>query len=215
MSTHLDIGPVHHGAAPDRAQLIVYGVHGRTQSPDFMIEQADRLGLDEVAWVLPAAAGNSWYPGKFMEEHSVNQPQLDQALQVVETQLGRLLAGRAGGGPPVVVFGFSQGACLLAEYLLTRQPPVDGAVLHTGGYLGPSRRDLDPLPRNGLEGVEVAMFVADQDPWVPLSRARETRHAFESVGAQASLQVYEDTEHHINEDSLSRIRDYLQHRLAG
>jgi len=207
--THAQHDPVHHGATQAEARLVVYGVHGRTQSPADLIQLADRLGLEGIRWQLPEAAGNSWYPGKFMEPQSWNQPQLDQALGVLEEQLGTLIRERDEGGAPVVVLGFSQGACLLAEYLLTRQPAVDGAVLHTGGYLGPGPRSFEPGAPGALSQLAVELFCADEDPWVPLHRAKETAAAFESLAAATTMTVYRDEEHHITEHAVDRIRDYL------
>lgn len=211
---HSGILPVRYGSVDGEAQLAVYGVHGRTQSPEFLVELAGRIGLDGILWTLPAAAGNSWYPGKFMEPHCANQPHLADALQTVETQLGSLLQARDEGGPPVVVFGFSQGACLLAEYLLRNEPRVDGAVLHTGGYLGPGRFS-DARGGGGLSQVSVELFCADQDPWVPLHRAKETAEEFEQIAASTTLTVYRDSEHHINNDAVRRIRTYLRRLVSS
>lgn len=215
MPSHTDKPPVRYGTPESEAALVVYGVHGRTQSPEFLKELDGRLGVPGISWTLPAAAEHSWYPGKFMEETQANQPQLDEALGVVDAQLGALLQARAAGGPPVVVLGFSQGACLLAEYLLTRQPMVDGVVLHTGGYLGPQRRSFSAAEGAPLSRVRAELFCADEDPWVPLHRAKETAAAFESLAAATTLTVYRDSEHHINNHAVARIRNYLKEQLSG
>lgn len=209
MATHHEMDLVHHGVAAEDARLVVYGVHGRTQSPQVFIDLAARLGLDEICWWLPTAAERSWYPGKFMEPLESNQPQLDQALGVLNDQLSGLLEARDAGGAPVIVLGFSQGACLLAEHLLTVQPPVDGAVLHTGGYLGPRPRSFAPTAGPGLSGLAVELFCADEDPWVPLHRVKDTAAAFEGLVAVTTVNVYRDEEHHITDDAASRIRGYL------
>lgn len=206
------MGLVHHGAAAEEARLVVYGVHGRTQSPEFFIDLAARLKLEGICWWLPSAAEHSWYPGKFMEPPASNQPQLDQALGVIHSQLSGLLRERDAGGPPVVVFGFSQGACLLTEHLLTIQPAVDGAVLHTGGYLGPRPRSFAPTASPGLRGLAVELFCADEDPWVPLHRVKDTAAAFEGLAGVTTLSVYRDEEHHITDDAAARIRHYLSRR---
>lgn len=215
MLTHHQMDLVHHGAEPEQARLVVYGVHGRTQSPQFFIDLAQRIGVEGICWWLPSAAGHSWYPGKFMEPFESNQPQLGQALAVVEDQLWKLLATRDDDGAPVVVFGFSQGACLLAEYLLTVQPAVDGALLHTGGYLGPRPRSFDAASEPGLSGSAIELFCADEDPWVPLHRVKDTAAAFEGLTTVTTLSVYRDEEHHITEDAVARIREYLRRQARG
>lgn len=210
--THDQLALVHHGVAAEDARLVVYGVHGRTQSPQLFIDLAARLGLEGICWWLPSAAGNSWYPGKFMEPLESNQPQLDQALSVIGGQLAGLLQRRDAGGAPVVVFGFSQGACLLTEYLLVSQPSVDGALLHTGGYLGPRQRSFRAASEAGLSGLSVELFCADEDPWVPLHRVKDTAAAFEGLVGVTTLSVYRDEEHHITDDAAARIREYLGRR---
>lgn len=206
---HLTHEPVQHGAPPGSASLVVYAVHGRGQSPAFMAEVADRIDLPGVAWVLPEAHGSSWYPQGFLAPLAENQPDLDHALETVRAHTRALLEP---DGPPVAVLGFSQGACLLSEWLLREQPRLAGAVLHTGGYLGPDERTWDASPGRGLSDQVVEMFTAREDAWVPLHRVEATGDAFRSLGATVELTVYDDPDHHLNDDSVRRIRRYLRHR---
>ncbi|GGG61519.1 phospholipase/carboxylesterase [Kocuria dechangensis] len=208
---HLTHQPTRHGAPPESAALVVYAVHGRGQSPAFMVEVADRVDLPGVAWVLPQAHDFSWYPQGFLAPTQENQPHLDHALEAIRAHTRPLLGE---DGPPVVVLGFSQGACLLSEWLLRDQPHLAGAVLHTGGYLGPTERDWVASPGRGLSGQVVEMFTAEEDAWVPLHRVEATSSAFRSLGAAVELTVYDDPDHHLNDDSVHMIRRYLRHRLG-
>jgi len=208
---HLTHKPVRYGTPPATAKVVVYAVHGRGQSPAFMAEVADRVGLDDVAWVLPAAHDASWYPQGFLAPLQDNQPALDNALDTVREHLAPLLTPER---PPVVVLGFSQGACLLTEYLLRDQPRLAGAVLHTGGYLGPEEREWDTTPGRGLSHLVVEMFTAQEDAWVPLHRVEATSTALRALGATVELTVYDDPDHHLNDDSIAMIRRYLRHRTA-
>lgn len=208
---HLTQAPLQHGAPLEEASLVVYAVHGRGQTPAFMARVADRVDLPEVAWVLPAAHDHSWYPQGFLAPIEENQPALNHALQTVRTHLGVLLGQ---DGPPVVVLGFSQGACLLSEYLLEDRPRLSGVVLHTGGYLGPSEREWTASPQSDLAGLTVEMFTAQEDAWVPIHRVEATSLAFRSLGATVELTVYDDPDHHLNDDSIRMIRRYLRSRTA-
>ncbi|WP_258932907.1 phospholipase [Nesterenkonia pannonica] len=209
MRSHSEIAPITHGERADDAGAVVYGVHGRTQSPEFIRELADRVDLPGLHWVMPSAADHSWYPGGFMADQEENQPQLGRRWLSWMPNWGGCSTSATPHGPPVVVLGFSQGACLLAEYLLTRQPPVDGAVLHTGGYMGPDVRSFAPAVGAPLRTVSVELFCADEDPWVPLHRAKETASAFEALAEATTLTVYRDSEHHITDHAVSRIRALL------
>ncbi|WP_122261242.1 alpha/beta hydrolase [Ornithinimicrobium cerasi] len=208
---HLTPAPVTLGPPAPQAGVVVYAVHGRGQSVSFMEDLAQRVALPDVAWVLPAAAGGTWYPEPFLRPMSQNEPRLGQAREAVRQHLAQVREG--AGVVPVVVLGFSQGACLLAEHLLDEQPPVAGAVLHTGGYLGPDEHAW-PDREGVLRDVPVLMSTAQADAWVPMHRVEATARALAGLGARVTLDVYDDEEHHVNDNAVERIRGFLR-RLSG
>ena len=110
-----------------------------------------RSSIDDpdVAYVLPAASGGSWYPGRFHEPRIANEPQLGQALEAAETAIAEVLAA---GVPPerVVLAGFSQGGCLVAELIARAPRPYAGAALLTGALIGPADEMARPGPLDGL-----------------------------------------------------------------
>jgi phospholipase/carboxylesterase len=204
---HLEPEPVFHGAALDDADFAVLAVHGRGQSPAFMQDLADRIGLPGFGYLLPAASGNTWYPGGFMQPIEDNQPHLDHALEAIGTHLDGLRA-RGFGPERTVLLGFSQGACLLSEYLLRHQDRYAAAILHTGGYLGPAEHGW---PEEGaLDGVPVLLASAAEDAWVPLPRIEATAVALSKAGAAVELTTYDDPEHHINDDAVILMRRLLR-----
>jgi hypothetical protein len=66
----------------------------------------------DVAYVLPAASGGSWYPGRYYEPRIVNEPSLGHALEAAEAAIAAVLDV---GVPPqrIVIAGFSQGGASL------------------------------------------------------------------------------------------------------
>ncbi|MEU1183583.1 hypothetical protein ABZ464_39290 [Streptomyces sp. NPDC005820] len=209
---HLAAPPLLRGAPLADAGLVVYAVHGRGQGPGFMVDQYERVNLPGVAWVIPGADGDTWYPRAFMEPLEENQPHLDHALDTVRTHLADL--ARAGwAARDVVLFGFSQGACLLSEYLLRDQPSYAGAFLHTGGHLGPDAVPWPAGPGNALPGTEIVLLCAEEDEFVPLPRAERTAGALAALGARVEFTTYDDPLHHLNEDSIVRLRRMLRTRL--
>ncbi|MFF9036050.1 alpha/beta hydrolase [Streptomyces sp. NPDC014892] len=209
---HLARPPLLYGAPLDRAGLVVYAVHGRGQGPGFMVEQAERVNLPGVAWVVPGADSDTWYPRGFLAPLEENQPHLDHALDTVRAHLADL-EGMGWAARDVVLFGFSQGACLLSEYLLREQPSCAGAFLHTGGHLGPVAKPWSARPDSGLPGTEIVLLCAQEDEFVPLVRAERTAGALASLGARIELTTYDDPLHHLNEDSVVRLRRMLRTRL--
>lgn len=108
-----------HGLHPAEADVLCVFVHGRTQSPEDMIENVLRhLYCKSVAFALPRAAGNSWYAARAID------PLTDQVRSELATSLDYLhgvvtgLQRDAGRKLPLLIGGFSQGACLALEHAM-------------------------------------------------------------------------------------------------
>ena len=54
------------GPEPARARLAIICLHGRGASAEDILTVADELELDDVAYLAPQAAGNTWYPYSFL-----------------------------------------------------------------------------------------------------------------------------------------------------
>ncbi|MFC9980934.1 alpha/beta hydrolase [Gordonia sp. NPDC127522] len=205
---HLD-GAVFEWGGDGDSTLAVLAVHGRTQTPDFMREQADRLDVSHARFFAPRAWENTWYPKPFLEPIHENQPALGYALDAVDARIDDLLA-HGFQTDRVVLWGFSQGACLLAHHCLTRPRPIGGLILYTGGFIGPGR--VDPIPRS-LTGVPTVMRSIENDPFVPAHRVRETADALRVAGSDVDVLVAPGDEHIITEEAIDAGRTLLA-RLA-
>lgn len=182
---------------------MVLAVHGRGQEPEFMRELATRFGPLPARFVAPAAAGGSWYPLPFLEPIAENQPNLDESLAAIEAHLDAL--PDAGN---LVLFGFSQGACLLAHLLLTRPRRVGAAVLFTGGFIGPD--PIGPPAGGRLGGVPVLLRSIEDDPWVPSHRVVETGRLFVAAGARLDLAIAPGNEHVVTDEACSSAADLIR-----
>lgn len=123
----------------DAAEAVVLLVHGRGGSAQEMLRLAAPLGRQELAYLAPQAAQQSWYPYGFMAPIERNEPGLSSALSV----LGELVAGVAAAGIPddrIVLVGFSQGTCLVLEFAARHTRRWGGVVGLSGGLIGPARR---------------------------------------------------------------------------
>ena len=65
---------VRRGPSVEDARAVCVLLHGRGRSPDDVLLLAERLGDDEVCFVAPAAADNSWWPGSFLAPFAENEP---------------------------------------------------------------------------------------------------------------------------------------------
>jgi predicted esterase len=209
---HLETGPLHAGVPLGEARAAAVLVHGRDQEPAYMLAHlARRLDTHGVAWILPVAAERSWYPGRFFDPPSAQEPWLTHALDAYDATL----AGVEAAGVPLrrtVLVGFSQGACLVAELAVGRPRPFGGVAILTGALMGSAKgRQVQP---GSLEGVPALVAGATRDPWIPPGPMRETARALERAGADVTLRLYDEREHHINDDE-ARLVGELVAAAAG
>ena len=108
----------------------------------------ERLDDPDICWLLPAAHDHVWYPAGFMAPAADNQPGIDHSLEAID-RIALSLAHRPD--ERIVWAGFSQGACLVSEWV-ARHPRRWGALLaFTGGRLGPEGTEpVEPAKRWAL-----------------------------------------------------------------
>ena len=84
----------------------------------------------------------------------------------------------------LVLGGFSQGACLAAEYALRNPRRYGGLLLFTGGYIGPP--GWFPSRSGSFAGTPCFLGTADPDDWVPVWRVHETASVLGALGASVT-----------------------------
>lgn len=176
-----------------------------------MVSVAQRVGMPSVRRVYPAAAGNSWYPGRFMEPVSENEPWLSQALAAVDSTLSALEADGFSSDRTALI-GFSQGACLLAEHLVRCPRTFAAVALLTGGYLGPDAPER--LVQGTLSGVPVLLSSSRFDEWVPPDRVRQTASLLEAMGAAVTLRIHDASVHGVSDAEVRAVRDLLDAAIS-
>ena len=181
--------------AADRA---VIAAHGRTLSPEDMQARSEGFwDVGAVQFFAPRAPGNTWYPKPFLEPIADNEPSLTASLAALDDALAAALA--AGfTADRIALWGFSQGACLVSHWLLTRPRQVGGAIIHTGGFIGPDAlaRPAAPLP------IPIVMRSIQHDPFVPASRVLETAELMRAAGATVDLRIEPGDEHIVTDEAM-------------
>ncbi len=207
-NVHLRLPTHASGPAPEAAGMAVILIHGRTQSPADMFAIAERIDLPDVPYIAIEAAGNSWYPDKFMAPLASNQPHLDFALERLEALVVEL-EERGIYRERIVLLGFSQGACLACEYMYRHPQRWGGLIAFTGGLIGPPETQWTA---HGDELAEVPVLISNgaTDPWVPLSRSRETADVFRLMGARVTEHIYPPREHGVIDDEIAQARALLR-----
>ncbi len=185
-------------------------VHGRGQSPALMKEMiVDRSGRSNIAWFAPAAADNTWYPERFIEPVSRNEPRLSQALERLELLSQHLLAI---GFPyeSQVLIGFSQGACLCSEFVWRQDRRYGALLAFTGGLIGPPGMLRQITPRH-LRDMPVLLSTCEADPHVPLDSVQESARLFRTAGADVKLVIEPGCEHAIRDTEVAFAKAALAH----
>lgn len=211
MTHHLE--PLRCGVEPARAKALCVFVHGRTQSPEDMLSGIlDHLTVRDIAFVLPRARGNSWYDARAVDP--LTEPTHAALARSLAYLDGLVRAARDDVGPdvPLLIGGFSQGACLTLEYAL-HFGPWNGAMANlTGCRVG---IPADERPRADLAGMPVYLTGSDADPWIPVdafaSAAGELGHARATLRAA----LFPGRSHSASPVEISTLNGMLEDLVAG
>ena len=181
-------------------------LHGRGATAASILTLASELGVADVAFLAPQAAGNTWYPYSFLAPVDRNEPWLSSALAKVGAAVERC---QAAGIPfeRTVLLGFSQGACLAVEYAARNARRYGGVAVLSGGLIGAV---LQPETYRGdFEGTSVFLGCSDIDPHIPVERVRDSAAQLERMGADVTMRLYAGMGHTVNAEELDRVRMML------
>lgn len=203
---------------PTGATRAVVLLHGRGSNARQIFGLLAYAGLDKLAAVAPEAPGNSWWPTSFLAPEAQIGPPLSAAMGMVDGAVDALVA-QGFQRADIWLAGFSQGAVLALEYLARKGDGLAGAFGFSGGLIGQGdvgggRTDLYgfsdksfdyPLGARG----KVWISVHEQDPHIPLKRAKDSARIFEGLGAEVRFQTYPGRGHQIMTPDIDVMREWL------
>jgi phospholipase/carboxylesterase len=191
------------GSPLEDAQKAMILVHGRGADANAILALTAEVDQPGFAYLAPQAAGNAWYPNRFLASIAENEPWLSSALAVIEGQIKRL--NDQGILPErTILLGFSQGACLALEYAARNARRYGGLIGLSGGLIGPpGTRWENP---GTLDGTPVFLGCGDPDPHIPRERVLESETALKALGAEVTARLYPGLGHTVNRDELQEIR---------
>ena len=188
------------GAPLGQSHVAAIMVHGRNAAPHDILTLVPQLDRPAVTYLAPAAANNTWYPYSFLTEISKNEPGLSSGLWVIEHIVDDLVA-RGVRKDHIVLLGFSQGACLTAEFVVRHADRYGGVIVFSGGVIGPPGTTWNH--RGSFRDTPIFLGCSDVDAHVPKARVEESASVFERMGAQVTKRLYPGMGHLINDDEIA------------
>lgn len=186
-------------------------VHGRGAGPASILELAAHFPHGDLSYLAPGAANYTWYPYSFLAPIPQNEPGISSGIFTI----GRLVEQVKEAGIPsekVFFVGFSQGACLTSEFLARHPDKYGGALIYSGGLIGPKGTSRN-YP-GSLKGTPIFLGCSDVDAHVPKWRVDESAEVFEKLEAEVTKRIYHGMPHTIIEDEILFGKELLEKRLG-
>lgn len=207
-----DGGTLRLAAERSQARAVCVLVHGRGQSPEEMRSHIlARLAAPETAFFLPRAAASSWYAARAIDP--VTEETRAELVAALDA-LGAVVAEARTSFPglPLLLAGFSQGACLALEYCFEGRPPPEALVALTGCRVG--HRD-DERPGRFPSGLPVYLTGSDADPWIPAAALAEAAGELAIAGAALRLDSFPGRPHEAADSEVAMMASILADLRAG
>jgi phospholipase/carboxylesterase len=204
-------GVLHLGASPAQARALCVFVHGRGQTPEDMADGVIRHLPQDVAYALPRAEGKSWYAARAIDPlTAVTRAEVGVSLM----QLAGVIAGLRDitPGRPLLLAGFSQGACLSVEHAFSGRDAPDALAALTGCRVGVA---ADMRAQALPPGLPVYLSGADADPWIPVAAFADAVAAFGAHGAALRCDLFPGRAHSVSPTEIAMMSGMLQDLSHG
>jgi len=200
------------GEKLEQARAAMIMIHGRGASAESILALAEEFKQPDFAYLAPQAAGETWYPNRFLAPIASNEPWLSSALEVVDDVVER---ARTAGIPTerIMLLGFSQGACLALEYAARNAQRYGGVVGLSGGLIG---AEDEPRRDNGnFAGTPIFLGCSEADFHIPKARVEHAAKILQELGGEVTMRLYQNMDHTVNHDEVKFVRDMMTAVIAG
>ena len=195
------------GEPLDQARAAMLMMHGRGATAQDILSLAGELNQPGFAYLAPQAAGNTWYPNRFLVPLAENEPWLSSALSFVKDVYAQIVTA-AIPSARIMLLGVSQGSCLTLECVARNARRYGGIVGLSGALIGP-----DDTPRDyqgSLEGTPAFLGCSDVDFHVPKERVDQTAEVLQKLGGNVTERLYPNMDHSVNQDEINFVRGMME-----
>lgn len=178
-------------------------LHGRGATAEDILWLGREFMTPGLALLAPQAAGNTWYPNRFIAPLASNEPWLSSALAVVNALIEHVV-GAGIAAARIILLGFSQGACLALEVAARRPQRYGGLVGLSGALI--ENGDRPRSYAGDLAGTPVFLGCADFDDHIPPGRLDRTAELLAALGGTVDKRIYPGLGHMVNADEIEAVR---------
>src|SRR5690606_27044372 len=183
------------------AKKVLILLHGRGGNAQDILSFAKNLNTEDFALFAPQATNNTWYGYSFLSTPTQNEPWHSSALDILY-ELLEYIKSKGIASENIYFGGFSQGACLTAEFVTRNAEKFGGVVLFTGGLIGD--KIYSENYRGDFNGTPVFIGSGNPDAHVPVERVKKTQKIMVSMNAKVCIEIYEDRPHTISQDEIEK-----------
>lgn len=181
------------------AKKVLVLLHGRGGNAKDILSLVNHFPVEEFSLFAPQATNNSWYPYSFLAPTSQNEPWLSSALDILNDLLDEIKS-KGIASENIYFGGFSQGACLTAEFVTRNAARFGGVILFTGGLIGD--KIYAENYKGDFAGTPVFIGTGNPDAHVPVERVNQTAEIMQKLNAEVTVKVYNNKPHSISQDEI-------------
>ncbi len=192
---------------PQKALLLL---HGRGATAEDILSITTHFDVPKDLLVLaPQAARNTWYPERFIEPQEANQPDLHSSLERISSLITFIHTQYKIPHNHIALGGFSQGACLVAEFVKQNPRHYLGVAISSGGLIG-SEAEVTQNIEGSLAGTPLYIGCDENDFHIPKQRVTTTANYLREHRADVTLRLYSDLGHTIHNEGFEFLKEALQ-----